>query len=411
MNVQERIKNIPLYQDICADLPKGISEEDWLANIPLLEKKSLVKNFPVNLMTPELKQAIQDNQIEYNSTSGTTEERLQIIRKLNWWDEEEDRIAPYTRLWGQYLHDPSYTRAVLTTPMCSSTVCFRDNPSYEVRIIGKKLYLNTAASPDVWTRNDVLRMVEEIDKYQPMHVHADPVYLAIFIHLIDRYHLSRPHWTPRFLTLSFEFAPMTCRRFIKSFWDIPTYSVYGLTELGYLFCECEEGRLHWCEPLNLLHFIPFKNKQHVFNLAVTSFKNEYMPFVKYATNDLFLVNPTKEHRCPCHHPSPFSVDKILGRQKDVTWNTHGEPMTVGEIDQILTQLETSLLLYQIDFTIPEQLIFKYMTADDTAFRPQHDKSVHACLEAIYGKERTIKLIHVSSLKPATSGKFSLIKQS
>ena len=136
-----------------------------------------------------------------------------------------------------------------------------------------------------------------------------------------------------------------------------------------------------------------------------------MPFVKYATNDLFLVSPTKEPRCPCHHLSPFSVDKILGRQKDVTWNAQGEPITVGEIDQTLAHLETSLLLYQLDFSIPEQLVFKYITTDDASFTPQHEQSVHAALEGTYGKERTIKLLHVSGLKPASSGKFSLIKQS
>ena len=411
MNFYERIKHIPLYRDICSTRKEGDSEETWLATLPPLEKKSLVKNFPVNLMTPELKQAIEDNQVEYNSTSGTTEERLQIIRKLNWWDEEEKRIAPYTGLWGQNLHDPSYSRAVLTTPMCSNTSCFRDNPSYETRIIGKKLYLNTAASPDVWSVGDIQRMVAEIDRFRPMHVHADPVYLAIFIHLIDRYHLDRPTWTPQFLTLCFEFAPAVCRNFIRSFWNVPTFSVYGLTELGYLFCECENGRLHWCEPLNTLHFIPIKNKETVFNLAVTSLKNEYMPFIKYFTNDLFLVNPTKEPRCQCQHPSPFSVDKILGRQKDLTWTAQGEPLTVGEIDQVIASLEIPILLYQIDFSIPDQLFFKYMSTNSQQLSSPQKDLLRTTLETTYGNSRAVKLIHVPSLKPATSGKFIIIKQS
>ena len=409
MDVREKLKNVPLYQGKLPSLQDDANEQQWLEQLPLLQKQEIVKNFPLNFMTPALKKALDENTVEFNATSGTTEERLQIVRKMNWWEEEESRIAPYTRLWGQFIHDPSYSRAVLTTPLCSSTVCFRDNPSYEVRTIGNKLYLNTAASPDVWTQKDVQRMKEEIDRFRPMHMHADPIYLAIFFSLLDQYHVSPPKWVPNFLTLSFEFAPLMCRKLIRSFWDIPTFGMYGLTELGYLFCECENGRLHWCEPLNFLHFIPYENKKNVFNLAVTSLKNEYMPFVKYGTNDLFLIDQSKQTRCTCQHPSPLTVDRILGRQKDVTWTDDGQPITVGEIDQKLADLDVPMFLYQLDCSVPEQLLLKYMSTNAQPLSPAQEDGVRTTLETIYGKKRTVRLVHVPSLKPSPSGKFGLIK--
>lgn len=409
MNIQEKIKNVPLYKNVLTHLGEGLNEETWLDNLPLLDKSAVVKNFPANFMTPELEEALRGSKIEYNSTSGTTGERLQIIRKAGWWEEEEQRIAPYTRYWGKYLNDPNYTRAVLTTPMCSNTVCYLDNPSYENRIIGEKLYLNTAESPDRWEQQDVQRIVMELDRFRPMHMHADPVYLALLIHLINKYKVSPPKWVPKFLTLTFEFAPAMCRNLIRSFWDIPTFSLYGSTELGYLFCECEKGKMHWCEPLNKLHFIPYKDRKNVFHLAVTSLKNEYMPFLKYSTNDLLLLNPPSFASCTCQHPSPVYIDKILGRQKDVTLNKEGHSITLGEIDQRLCELEIPIFLYQIDFSCRTFITFKYMSLSSQSLSIHHEKRIKKFLEEIYGEDNPIKMAHVVSIKPALSGKFSLIK--
>jgi len=406
MDVRDSIKEIPLYQEIldAVDLGEG------LESFPNLNKKVFIKNFPLNIMTPKLKQAMKDNGIEYNSTSGTSGERLQIIRKIDWWEEEEQRIAPYTYLWGKHLQDLVYSRAVLTTPMCSNTVCFLDNPPYESRILGNKLYLNTSASPDLWRREDVERIVREIDLFQPMHVHADPVYLALFMLKINEYGLEFPQWKPNFLSLSFEFVPMSCRSFIQRYWDVPTFTLYGLTELGYLFCECENGKLHWCEPLNELHFSLLEGREGVYNLVVTSVKNEYMPFVRYETNDLFLICQEKERTCSCSHPSKFFVEKALGRKSDITQGVDSQLITLGEFDEMVSNLQTTVLLYQLDLSLSDSIIFRYMSCDFREISAPQKKAILGLLEKLYGGARSIQVLRVASMKPSPSGKFSLIKQ-
>ena len=48
---------------------------------PQLLKIDIVKNFPNNFMSLKLEDALKNHQIEFTSTSGTTSDRMQIMRK------------------------------------------------------------------------------------------------------------------------------------------------------------------------------------------------------------------------------------------------------------------------------------------------------------------------------------------
>jgi hypothetical protein len=79
-------------------------------------------------------------------------------------------------------------------------------------------------------------------EFGPRGVEADPAYLA----LIARAALKRGQKlaTPEFVTLTYETTTRAMRRDISLALDAPVYQLYGATEAGVLFMECEHGHLH-----------------------------------------------------------------------------------------------------------------------------------------------------------------------
>ena len=80
---------VPLYKDRPAapksDEPEAISA--WLASMPTVHKRDLRRGFPKSLVRTscDLKAAMQKGEVEIIATSGTTENRLQVLWEWTWW--------------------------------------------------------------------------------------------------------------------------------------------------------------------------------------------------------------------------------------------------------------------------------------------------------------------------------------
>lgn len=66
--MKKEFSNLPIYKEL---------NEEYLL------KKHIVKNFPNNFGIVK-----DEKEIEYATTSGTTSDRMEIVRKLNWWADE-----------------------------------------------------------------------------------------------------------------------------------------------------------------------------------------------------------------------------------------------------------------------------------------------------------------------------------
>ena len=123
LKLSEIIGPVPLYRELYGELLLSDLTEKDLEKLPELSKQEMVKGFPTRWMTPELQRAVQDNDYEFMTTSGTSGERTQLIRPKNWWQGEEKRLYNYLRTVA-----PNYTqmesKAFLTTPACSNTLCY-----------------------------------------------------------------------------------------------------------------------------------------------------------------------------------------------------------------------------------------------------------------------------------------------
>jgi phenylacetate-CoA ligase len=405
----EIIGKIPLYQTLYGNhLTKDLSFKD-LNILPELTKTQVAKNFPSNWMTDELQKAIKENNYELMTTSGTSSERTQLIRPKLWWDGEEKRLYQYLKkikLSQKYTEMRS--KAILTTAICSNTLCYKETPSYEKRIVNGILHLNITPDPNLWTKEDIQRISDEIDRFKPQCFQADPIYLAIYIKKLRKFNLNSPSWSPFLLVLSYEYCQKRSLKIIRSLWDIPTFIIYGITETGFIFHQCPEGKFHSIS--DSLHFLftPLAHLQNIYELKITSFRNPFMPFVNYNTKDLFLI--TRENqKCSCGCEG-IVVDQIMGRTKDLTLIANEKFITVGEIDELLNKVESNILTYILDFSFNKKIIFKYTTFDDSPLSPVVQTSISNTLSELYQKTYSLELLHEMEIKPSPSGKFEIIKK-
>ena len=403
----EILNKIPVYQNLYGKLLSGdISDKD-LEKLPELTKGHVSKEFPSNWMTDDLQISMKNNEYELMTTSGTSNERTQLIRPKNWWYGEEQRLYKYLKNIAPEYTDMS-SKAILTTAICSNTLCYKEAPPYEKRIVNGILHLNITPDPNLWTKADIQRISEEIDKFQPQCLQADPVYLAIFIKFLKKYNIPSPQWTPKLLIFTYEYLPKKCLKIIKTLWQTPSIIIYGTTETGFIFHQCPNGKFHSIPDSVQLLFKPIGHHSNICELLITSFRNPYMPFINYNTKDLLLVNNAHQHcSCGCNG---IIIDQLMGRTKDITASSTGKSITVGDIDNTLSITENNIVIYSLDFSFHSKIIFRYTTFDDSPLSEPQQAKIIESLQELYENAYIIELNHEKEIKPALSGKFEIIKR-
>lgn len=405
MDTLNLINEIPLYKDLYGEQLININLNDTLDQYPILERNHIVDGFPNNWMTSNLKTAIDKDSIETTTTSGTSGNRIQIIRKKSWWIEEYRRT---------YKHSPSLKnfnvgtskKAILTTAICSNASCYLDFPTYEDRIISNTLYLNLNKDPNNWTKTDIERMLLELNKFKPEYLDADPIYLGLFLKMLEEHNILTTLHTPKFISLSYEMVPRFTRRFIESRMNCAIGNFYGTTELGYIYLEHNEKIIR-CPELSKVEFLPLSQEKGLYYLIISSIKNEYMPFLRFRVGDIVKINSNINWK---NFNDDTQIEFFCGREKDIVFNERGDPITPGEIDCSLGKLENNLLIYQIEVRNKNDILFRYLTINNAVLSEENKDQITSKLFDFFGSQLKVQFKLERSISPESSGKFSLLKQ-
>jgi phenylacetate-CoA ligase len=113
------------------------------------------------------------------------------------------------------------------------------------------------------------------------------------------------------------------REIIENAFDAPLFDWYGQGESTVCAgeCECHRG-LHLNLEFGCTEFTKTEeseDQRNVYNVVSTSLWNFSMPFIRYDTEDLALIEDTK---CECGRGLPL-VEKIIGRQADIIEGVNG----------------------------------------------------------------------------------------
>src|SRR4051812_7183289 len=281
--VAQMIAEVPLYAGRAAppdsDDPEAVA--GWLASLPTIQKRDLRRGFPKSLVrrSCDLKEAMHKGDVEIIATSGTTENRLQVLWEWSWWDpQEREAMRLNARVAGTMAATGGFREAVLTTPVCGGTTCHIGTLTRQERTIDGMLFLNQVADPSLWNEAELTRMLAEWNDLRPDGVESDPQYLA----MLCRHAQARgvTLHAPAFVTLTYEQATRSAMRAMRQ--ALPStglYNLYGATEAGVLFMECTHARLHHNTRHSHIELLDVGHGLH--RVVVTTLGRTWMPLLRY----------------------------------------------------------------------------------------------------------------------------------
>src|SRR5262249_50095888 len=131
-----------------------------------------------------------------------------------------------------------------TTPACATMGCRRATGSYEDRqsTISPDLYLRTARDPFVMAPELLAQFCEDMERFQPTILAADPIYLQCLVRHAREKRIELPG--AQVVQRGFEFGTRAAVRDIGQAFRVPVLDDYGASEENRIAIECHRGSLH-----------------------------------------------------------------------------------------------------------------------------------------------------------------------
>jgi len=375
------------------------------AALPALTKRDLRTHFP-NVLPPDrdLDRAVADREVELVQTSGTTDDKVTNIWNQPWWDASE-RASWKLNAHMAKLATGDHREAILVNPKNVGIMSDEIDLPFEARRVARYLYLNEKTDPLAWTDRIMDRMIDEMDRYQPAILEGNPSYLARLARYITA--SSQAVFQPGVIVFTYEYPTRFHQDQIRRAFSVPMVSSYGTTEVGYVFMQCEAGRLHQNSGFCRVDFQPLRPEHGgplLGRILVTPFDNPWSCLVRFDTGD--LVRLEESGRCPCGRDSGMILASTQGRAVNLTLTQEGRLVTLGELDSAVSRLEgvDEYKLAQVDPASYELHVASRRT-DKGALRGEAVE----VLTALYGRGSRVSVVFEDGIAPEASGKYLLAR--
>jgi phenylacetate-CoA ligase len=359
---------IPFYRKR-GDVPpaRGASLADVLARTPLLHKKDVRPTLPKQWVPPgrDTRAELESGALELVETSGSTGERMRILWDAGWWHRQEMRAMRTSSVVAAALDGAhgTYREAVLTTPACGLGTCHVGDLPYEERVDEYLLFLNQRPDPMFWTAEEQTRMLDELARHATIGLESDPLYLAMLARFAKAQ--GRAVDVRGYVQLTYAFTTRATLRAIRESFSGPVLQLYGASDVGVLFMEGEDGRLHhapFTTHVELLRArVPTPGARGVALVAVTSMDRVAMPLVRYVVGDLVQVDDA----APRRWTSVPALASVEGRVDDALLRPDGALVTAGAIDRAIGAVE-GVELWQANQRTPERVEVDVVARGDAA---------------------------------------------
>jgi phenylacetate-CoA ligase len=391
------LREVPLYQRV-SDRPalggEAVSLAD-LRRLPLITKQDIRRDFPRNFLRAgmELEALLDEDLVELEHTSGTSEERVPLLLGRGWWAEQEERalrLNPYVA--GVLDEFPEARRVTINSPVCSGDICYSGTPSRADRVAGNALFVSLSRYPFLWSEAELGRMAAEAVEWQPRFLDVDPVYGVVFALYCERRGIRLP--SLRFIVCSYEFVSVAHRRILERVFGVPVFNLYGSTETGHLLMETGRGEMRPSLETAVLEVLN-PDGEGIGELAVTTLTNDFMPLIRYRIGDLV----ERQER-------PYRTNYVVqGRAKDAFVALDGRRVTTWQIDQCLADLP-GIAHYQLCERAGGQWRLRFVP-DVTAPRGADIEEWRRRLARLLGVGGELAIEPTDLLAPESSGKFRL----
>jgi len=366
-----------------------------LRRLRLITKEDIQRDFPRNFLRAgvELETLLDQDQVELEHTSGTSEERISLLLGRGWWAEQEERALRLNPVVAAVFDEfPQARRVTINSPVCSGDICYSGVPSRADRIVDNALFVSLSRYPFLWTEAELARMAAEAVEWQPQFLDMDPVYGVVFALYCERQRIRLP--SLRFIVCSYEFVSVVHRRILERVFGVPVCNLYGSTETGHLLMEVGPGELRPSLETALLEVVN-TDDQGISDLAVTTLTNEFMPLIRYRIGDLVE-----------RHQRPYYTSYIVhGRAADAFHTADGRRVTTWQIDQCLADLP-GIAHYQLCERAGDEWLLRLVPDLAGPTRAQSGE-LRQRLAHLLGAGGKLVIEQTDLLVPESSGKFRL----
>lgn len=388
-----------------ADPGPGVPVAERFAALPALTKADIRTHFPRGFVPDgvDYEAELASGRISYVLTSGSTADQVTLFWSQDWWNASE-RASWELNADLHRVADGSHREAVLASPRCVGPYRPGETLSVAERTLGRLLFLNQTLNPAHWREEDARRIIAELAQYRPAVLEADPFYLAaLAAFALDR---GIEVYQPDVIVFTYSFPARVFLDTIRRVFRSPFVSSHGSTETGYVFMECEHGRMHQNTASCHVDFVPLETSSSgavLGRLLVTPFWHPVQRFVRFDIGD--LAERAAGRPCPCGRSEGLTLTRIVGRAADVTRTRDGRRVTVAELDAVLSEEET-VRAFQVDQASEGALRARLILVpgvDDSVLR-----RVEGALVGLY--EFPVSAERVAALEHEASGKVRLARQ-
>jgi phenylacetate-coenzyme A ligase PaaK-like adenylate-forming protein len=356
--------------------------------IPLLTKQEIVAEGHCAFFDDcaEVDRRISVNEVERETTSGTTTAPMTVIMEQGWWDEQTRRAYRAHPVLAEFADRP-HRKAVLAPVNCSSNLCPYEDFPFPNRYFNGTVYLNLSSDPFCFNEVEWDRIVTEIQATKPEILEGEPVYLSLLARAVRRREVKVP--SLRAIILTYGKASLVHSRRIAAAFPVPQVDLYGSTEAGYIFVgDAFQDNLRVIDENAFVELVPWRGMPEVFQTQVTTRRRRAMPLLRYHTGDVV-------RRCA-------GGFRILGRERDLYLRPDGGVVAAGEIDAALPA-DFACWHYCLVQTAESRWDFHYVAEHNAP------DAVAGAIAGVLGDGVRVNLFRRRYLQPGSSGKFSLLK--
>jgi phenylacetate-CoA ligase len=385
----------------------GKSIDERYAAMPVLTKKEIRENFPNGFVPADkdLEKGLAGGEINYVQTSGSSDAiRVTNIWNQRWWDASEvaswELNADMSRL-----ATGTHPEAILVNARNVGFPSDAADLPMEKRRLDRFLYLNEKTDINAWTPQLMDRIINELAVYKPAVLEANCSFLARLCRYISSKGIEV--YQPGAVVFTYEFQSQVHLRQVRRVFKSPVISSYGSTETGYVFMQCEHGKLHQNVKSCRIDFQPLK-KEHggpdIARILVTTFDNPWYYMLRFDVGDFARLDKTQ--KCACGRDNGYILDGIEGRWTNLTLDTKGRLVTLRTLDKAMTAIK-DLDEYRLEQPAPGA--YKVFLVSPRPDKDKLGKEASSILKKVYGSNAVIAVEYPPTISPEDSGKFALAK--
>jgi phenylacetate-CoA ligase len=376
------------------------------AALPILTKTDIRTHFPYGLAPRglALDAAIARGEVSFVSTSGTSDEALTNIWNQEWWNNSE-KASWLLNAHAAGVLTASQPEAILASAFSVGPKSNGSPIPREGRRLERFLFLNEYGSTTEWPKGHEERIRAELEEYSPIALEANPSLLARIA--LWAWREGKEMFQPRLITLTYEFPSALQLRAIRRVFSSPIASSYGSTEAGYVFMECEQGRLHQNARFCRVDLVPVRSMETsgIGRILVTTFGNRWFPLLRFEIGDIARVSPDP---CPCGRAFGLTLSSIEGRLLSIFLASGKRLVSHRQMDQAIASVD-DVEEYRLDQLTLRNVRLRLVTAG-TRSRDSVLREAKDAIRVLLGDDVEVTVEAVPSFFPEASGKFLLAKR-